>query len=163
MCKDLNSWKSHCAWVPYRGMKHSLQHFSTSWICLIVQRWIRHHLPMSAPRDSSSSTNSSWPPAQANVRAVSWLLSVSESTSMQEKGACGHCVPGYGVLEGYCPTPGHRISNYSPFVLINILRRIISILTLTFRTGFNHIWTYILQKYSEIHPGESWASRFIVT
>jgi hypothetical protein len=46
------------------------------------------------------------------VSAVSWLLSVSESTSMHEKGACGHCVPGYGVPEGYCPTPVHNGSSY---------------------------------------------------
>jgi hypothetical protein len=70
---------------------------------------------MSAPRDSSSSTNSSCPPAHASVRAVSWLLSVSESTSMQEKGAWEHGVPGYEVPEGYCATPGHKISNYLSF------------------------------------------------
>jgi hypothetical protein len=46
------------------------------------------------------------------VSAVSWLLSVSESTSMHEKGACGHCVPGYGVPGGYCPTPVHKGSSY---------------------------------------------------
>jgi len=35
-----------------------------------------------APRTSKSLTNSSCPPAQATVRAVSWLLSVCESTLM---------------------------------------------------------------------------------
>lgn len=39
---------------------------------------------MSAPLDSSSSTRSSCPPVQARVRAVSWLESVSPSTSMAE-------------------------------------------------------------------------------
>lgn len=87
---------------------------------------------MSAPRDSSSSTNSSCPPAHASVRAVSWLLSVSESTSMQEKGAWEHGVPGYEVPEGYCATPGHRISNYLSFIITNI-----QTLTKPAASGFN--------------------------
>ena len=37
---------------------------------------------ISAPFDSKSVTSSEWPPAQANVRAVSWLLSVCASRSM---------------------------------------------------------------------------------
>ena len=37
---------------------------------------------ISAPFDSKSVTSSEWPPAQANVRAVSWLLSVWASRSM---------------------------------------------------------------------------------
>ena len=87
---------------------------------------------MSAPRDSSSSTNSSCPPAHASVRAVSWLLSVSESTSMQEKGAWEHGVPGYGVPEGYWATPGHKISNYLSFIITNI-----QTLTKPAASGFN--------------------------
>ena len=37
---------------------------------------------MSAPLDSNNVTSSEWPPAQAKVRAVSWLLSVWASRSM---------------------------------------------------------------------------------
>ena len=99
---------------------------------------------MSAPRDRSSSTNSSCPPAQASVRAVSWLLSVSESTSMQEKGAWEHGVPGYEVPVGYCATPGHKISNYLLLITINIQ-------TLTKRTalGFNK---FICFRFSIVFP-----------
>jgi hypothetical protein len=45
---------------------------------------------------------------------------------MQENGACGHCAPGCGLLEGYCPTPRHKIHNYSLLILINFWRHIVA-------------------------------------
>lgn len=44
---------------------------------------------MSDPLDSNKLTSSAWPPAQARVRAVSWLLSVTASTSTSTEGYRG--------------------------------------------------------------------------